>query len=133
MAKFCTSCHQIYKSNFPLKDKEYTFCPKNECYGEVVEIDDLIFPIILELNKKGYRTEYCCSGHYYEKRTNTYILFCDGIKLPKIPYGYELEQDVKDSRICIRKYYDDCTVEDIYKGMIELLEWAKDLKRLNKN
>ena len=28
-------------------------------------VDDIIVPIILILNKKGYFTEYCCSGHYY--------------------------------------------------------------------
>ena len=29
------------------------------------ECDDLIAPAISLLNKKGYRTEFCCSGHPY--------------------------------------------------------------------
>jgi len=28
--------------------------------------DDLMCPIISELLKKGYETEFCCSGHYYD-------------------------------------------------------------------
>jgi len=27
------------------------------------EIDEVIAPVIRELNIKGYRTSYCCSGH----------------------------------------------------------------------
>ena len=31
--------------------------------GEVFECDELIAPAISLLNKKGYITEFCCSGH----------------------------------------------------------------------
>ena len=34
-------------------------------HDEHVEIDELIAPIIRELNLKGYKTKYCCSGHPY--------------------------------------------------------------------
>lgn len=30
-----------------------------------IEIDEVIAPIIRELNLKGYKTEFCCSGHPY--------------------------------------------------------------------
>ena len=30
-----------------------------------VEIDEVIAPIIRELNLKGYKTKFCCSGHPY--------------------------------------------------------------------
>ncbi len=30
---------------------------------DCVEIDEVIAPLIQELNKRGYRTRFCCSGH----------------------------------------------------------------------
>lgn len=30
-----------------------------------IEIDEVIAPIIRELNLKGYKTKFCCSGHPY--------------------------------------------------------------------
>lgn len=38
---------------------------KNVETDKFVEIDELIAPIISLLNKKGYKTQYCCSGHPY--------------------------------------------------------------------
>ncbi len=34
-----------------------------EVVDNIIEIDDRMVPIIQELNKKGYKTTYCCSGH----------------------------------------------------------------------
>lgn len=31
--------------------------------GPAEEIDEMILPAIILLNKKGYKTEFCCSGH----------------------------------------------------------------------
>lgn len=30
---------------------------------DFVEIDEVIAPLIRELNRRGYKTDYCCSGH----------------------------------------------------------------------
>ena len=30
---------------------------------QVIEVDDAIAETISVLNKKGYKTKYCCSGH----------------------------------------------------------------------
>lgn len=32
-------------------------------HDEQIEIDEVIAPIIRELNLKGYKTKFCCSGH----------------------------------------------------------------------
>lgn len=32
-------------------------------HNEQIELDEVIAPIIRELNLKGYRTTFCCSGH----------------------------------------------------------------------
>jgi len=34
-------------------------------HDEHIEVDELIAPIIRELNLKGYKTKFCCSGHPY--------------------------------------------------------------------
>lgn len=54
--KFRSTYTTTYNSNDDPDDK-YT------CF----ECDELIAPIILELNRKGYKTKYCCSGHIYER------------------------------------------------------------------
>ena len=45
-------------------------CGLPEC--EFVDIDELAIPWIIELNKKGYKTQFCCSGHIYEIGVFTY-------------------------------------------------------------
>ena len=36
---------------------------KCNCHTGIVEIDDEISDIICNLNRKGYKTMYCCGGH----------------------------------------------------------------------
>ena len=130
MSKICMDCYEIYRTDYQLIKGEYNHCPKNDCYGEVVEVDELLLPTIIELNKKGYTTEYCCSGHYYDKCKNTYIKFCDWVELPSTPNGFKVETNKHDDSITIRKdYADNETVfEDICKSVVELYEWAKSLE-----
>lgn len=40
-----------------------------------VEIDYYIYPAVYELNRKGYTTNSCCSGHEGEPHIGTYISF----------------------------------------------------------
>jgi len=137
MPYVCLKCNEVYKSSInqikPIKygeNKEWMFCPKINCHGEVVEIDELIMPTIIELNKKDYTTEFCCSGHSYERYTNTYISFT-GEKIPmNLPKGFIMEK-IGD-KFCIRKYYDNISsklerFEEILKTNLELLKWANNL------
>lgn len=54
-------------------------CFKKLCRcGKVkVEIDYYIYPAIYELNRKGYRTTSCCSGHEDTEHLSTYISFTE--------------------------------------------------------
>ena len=49
--------------------------PSNICgfHKGQVEIDELIAPIISELNLKGYHTAFCCSGHPYHSVCESFI------------------------------------------------------------
>lgn len=58
----------------------YTYSANEKCYNcgkPTFEIDDLMVPSIIELNKKGWKTNYCCSGHVYDYTNNVggYISF----------------------------------------------------------
>jgi len=46
---------------------------------DMVILDDLMITPILLLNKKGFITEWSCSGHLYENANTGYIRFIDDI------------------------------------------------------
>jgi hypothetical protein len=107
MAYVCLECGEIYTERMER-------CPKASCYGEVAEVDELMIPTIIKLNDKGYITDYCCSGHFYDKCSSPYIMFSDFIfeifdeedieklfeSLPE-PW-YIDEYDMENGHFCIR-------------------------------
>lgn len=140
MFKLCNECFEVYDSYY-IKDNENGFnrCPKYNCYGEVFDIDELMIPTIIELNKKGYITEYCCSGHSIEKRILTYIVISDIINFKKLPENFDVEYDSYNgrNRTTIRYNYNltknsDLTPQEnlnkICKINNDLLDWAISLE-----
>lgn len=132
---YCLCCGEIYidpPRRFIDDYGEY-ICPKAYCDGSVIEVDELILPVIAELNCKGYYTEYCCSGHYYERNINSYIMFQEGITLPFLPDGWELDACLlkETGKYCIR-FIDKCkkmkmtaiNFFTINSAMNDLLAWA---------
>jgi len=91
-------------------------CPK--CKSYAVEVDDLILPTIIELNKKGYTTKYCCSGHMDNELVGTYILFTHEAPL-KIPKGFIVEDG------------DAIYVEDMMRNLTGI-EGFNELVRINR-
>lgn len=94
----CNKCFKIYNKD----TAKYSSC---ECTGRIVEIDDNIVQAIILLNKAGYITEYCCSGHYYNKYPDPYIKFkyndIEQVNLYKkvfadIPSPWYFDQAAKD-------------------------------------
>ena len=77
MLCWCKDCDGVFKlSEEYLKNNEK--CPKVGCWGELVEVDELMLPIIRILNRKGYETQYCCSGHVNDSSVMAYICFQAG-------------------------------------------------------
>lgn len=46
-----------------------------EIVNDIFEVDDLIAETISILNKKGYHTLYCCSGHVKDPRLYENIIY----------------------------------------------------------
>lgn len=65
----CLSCFEtFYLPTCVVEPPYWPLCPKSSCQsgenpGTVIEVDELMSETIIELNKKGYETEWCCSGH----------------------------------------------------------------------
>lgn len=81
---------------FPFKNKHF-------------HVDDLIALPIQILNRKGYTTDGCCSGHLFfatdinekPKALSSFINFKEGISLPSLPIGF-----VWSRKTCISYDYD---------------------------
>ena len=128
----CLKCGEIYDKGLkPLNEEEYNFCPKSSCIGEIVEVDEMILPVIRILNLKGYRTKFCCSGHPEKKKPNGYILFDFGYRPKTIPAGFE-----EEGRYAIRSNFEESgyyiNTKKILEDMYALMEWAISLP-YNKN
>lgn len=121
--------------DFEVRNKYYFKCP--ECGKNNVfeyEIDPNITPTIALLNKKGYKTKFCCEGHYTEEGpSSAYIYFDESIKpnvLTKYPLPYPWYRDMQ-----IQKYLDESKKFVIRcnlfyktdKRMNAIYKWAKSL------
>ncbi len=125
----CLNCFEVYSNEYRYDRRDYNFCPKLGCDGEVVEIDELMIPVIKTLNEKGYCTEYCCSGHYGDGYTNTYIKFSEWVELPEeLPDGFVYEER---GNVIRKNYVDNLHPNQKYIEILnttkDLIEWADNL------
>jgi len=133
MATMCENCFEVDSRKYKAKRK----C--EHCGGLLVQIDEMMLPTISLLNKKGYRTRFCCSGHVYDNPYmffETYICFESHVKLPSLPDGFHYTGDYYEGRFAISKnIFDDWTdtyrQTELLKNNLILLEWARELPHLN--
>ena len=85
--KICTRCLNVL-----VDDYDDEFCPLRECQGHVASIDENIAPAIIELNRRGYATEFSCSGHFNRSYLDNYISFAAEVHLETAPEGFDLEK-----------------------------------------
>lgn len=157
--QMCSECHRIYKLHpFTKRDGVYEYlmidnpkCLDKKCLGFLFDIDELFAPIIAILNKKGYKTLFCCSGHiipdeeivYYKNQKRhfknetieSYIVFGDNIKLPTIPDGYFFDVKTGNLDNTIRKSFNyrkksKTLLLEIIENTLIVLKWAESLEKL---
>ena len=124
--KYCNKCFKAV--NECTCKQEYSF-----------EIDYLIYPSIYELNRKGYKTIYCCSGHINDNFLGFYVNFANNgydIDCKEEMFSYET-RGLRENHKFIRPKKD---VKDIFRRLKnnekklmlikinkELYNWAKNL------
>lgn len=143
----CLNCYKVYNQ----KTIKNNMCKVKECYGDVVEVDELFVPVIAELNRKGYKTQYCCSGHYADEYSSSYIFFIEDYVFPNLPECYMYDQDLypwaylntngqKSKRNTIRcDFYENKNKsigelsKEIFRSVVRVLEWAEELEEYKKD
>ena len=102
--------------------KQLTDCECEVQSYKLIWIDQEIQGVVEILNKKGYRTEFCCIGH--TKGSTAYIQFI-------FPNTFDLPKGWKSNKHKTNIYYTYMSndFEQEQKQVIEgLTQWAKELK-----
>lgn len=124
MSLMCTGCFEVKKfyEVIPYEGKPYHPYKVGacECGGNVCEVDELILPTIIELNRKGWTTKFCCSGHMNEGHICTYIYFEE--LPPNLPTGFE-----------VRSHSDTAIYYKMDRVNLRGLEGFERLLRINRN
>lgn len=129
----CNECFSVVKeSELPYMSNK---CPVQKCNGELFDIDELMIPAISVLNKKGYKTTYCCAGHYCEnEECGMYVGMITDTNLPKLPNGFSIEKgNLTDNHFVIRLNFLPCDMKVEEKYLInyqknaEFLNWCINL------
>jgi hypothetical protein len=133
MPSMCIDCFEPDRRKYRYSQ----VCKK--CEGELVEIDENFLAPIAILNQKGYYTDYCCSGHCFDKDLphDAYISFSKGIKIPNLPRNYQTDKErypfikYNDDKVCIRSKFISNNLYDaqkeILQSSLDVLEWAFQL------
>lgn len=130
----CLNCGEVFNSSYlnTEYDSDMIRCPKTNCPGWMIEVDELMIPTIKTLNEKGYLTKHCCSGHYTQYTPQqAYISFLEGIDIPSVPSDFKKEID-DDGCVTIRKDFSSGkdtfkVFNDICDNAKILLKWADNL------
>ena len=123
MSLMCTECFDslpFYGVNMNEVFHPYNVGTCKKCEGKVVVVDDLIVDAIIVLNKKGWTTEYCCSGHLNDKILTTYIKF---IHHPfSTPHGFYKDGDcIRHEMISIKGAEG---FKDLLNVNLKIYKWA---------
>lgn len=98
-----------------------------------IEIDENMFDIVRTLNKKGYRTTYCCEGH----PCGTYLNFACGVRFPFFPKYADVRMKYIHTTMAygyldplVKKYHYSFEDEKA-KALHYFREWAESLPEVS--
>jgi len=125
---FCNVCLEILFDG--IIPKIEGVCPKVDCNGVLVEVDEVIAPAILLLYSKGYKcVEDSCSGHAHIPSSTLYIRFSEYSLIEDCPHGFELLYE--GTSILIKKTIESTDILQrqvaIFEAILHLREWAVNL------
>lgn len=96
----------IKKSDFSILSGSNIDGFLDDCF----ECDDMIAPVIQELNRKGYTTKYCCGGHPYIEHSEAVVSVCANPE--QIIVGTESIEKLE--KVIFRVVYNDRCSAEIY-------------------
>lgn len=105
VALMCPECFEVYKihqsgSVFAATDvgidllarvAYHTWCAHCGASSVAITLDPPIAKAVSKLNRLGYRTEMCCSGHSEDKHNNAFIKFVQKYDFETLPSGWECD------------------------------------------
>ena len=124
----CSKCFNVMYSKHHRCEK----CDFKDNYWQEpnIEIDSKLAFQISILNKKGYKTKFCCSGHALENFITTYIYFED--KIDSCPEDWYIDDDgyiIRGNRNRDWVELDFITRENILTNYnANLLKWVLELE-----
>lgn len=122
----------IHKETFEMVEK------LSQINEKCLKIDDGIVPVIQTLNRKGYFTQECCSGHPFKgtehKSRHCYIVFEKGVSLPFLPPEFTIERSyitINGTKMIINKYNKsdeyNIGIKKLEKMLVEKPELQKEI------
>ena len=131
----CPECGSVYYAHM-LKEMNTThpdyewYCPNYDCFGaELFTIDELMIPTIRRLNKLGYKTEFCCSGHDRAglHKEHGYIKFQYGCMPDSVPLGWYVDKDQKYAIFGVDTIRS--SIDSLAESIQNLEDWVNHLSR----
>ena len=111
--KVCFECGKTYSNT-----SKVIFHKK--CDSLLIDVDELMIPIVLLFNNKGYETTHCCSGHINDKYNfGGYININREVKIDKKKYPLLKLEIGKDNQ----NAHWLCTIRCGYDSH----KWSKDI------
>ena len=96
---------------------------KCEPKRNIVSIDNNMINIITILNKKGYKTSFCCESHPLKYMPSLYILFKDDMSCLKgnLPKSFRIDTGNKRLiKFCM-------SIREKKDGLKDLIDWCVEL------
>ncbi|MDR0325410.1 MAG: hypothetical protein LBI19_04855 [Oscillospiraceae bacterium] len=135
MERVCLGCGRTQKHTISALEK----CSDVYCAGEMVYADSILYPVLVMLNNKGYKTKHCRVGNVFNATTSTILTFENGVTFENLPAGCgaTYRTDYKTGGKSVVVMYSHNNYTDIVERQLHilsiaslLLEWADGLQDL---